>query len=72
MILFFPPITITVVSVTLMDRIISKSKRGGSAGQKRGKRRKDVELETEEEETGLSIKEKLKVDKKRKAESQEV
>ena len=71
-ILFFPPITITVVSVTLMDRIIAKSKRGGSGGQKRGKRRKDVELETEEEETGLSIKEKLKVDKKRKAESQEV
>jgi len=59
-------------SDTLMDRIIAKSKRGGSGGQKRGKRRKDVELETEEEETGLSIKEKLKVDKKRKAESQEV
>ena len=72
MILFFPPITITVVSVTLMDRIIAKSKRGGSEGQKRGKRRKEVELETEEEELGLSIKEKLKVDKKRKAESQEV
>ena len=65
-----------------MDRIIAKSKRGGSAG---GKRRKEVELGTEEEETGLSIKEKLKVDKtgmsikekekidkKRKAESQEV
>merc|ERR1712037_404978 len=59
-------------SDTLMDRIIAKSKRGGSAGQKRGKRRKEDELETEEEETGLSIKEKLKVDKKRKAESQEV
>ena len=60
-------------SDTLMDRIIAKSKRGGSGGQKRGKRRKDVELETdEEEETGSSIKEKLKVDKKRKAESQEV
>ena len=52
-----------------MDRIIAKSKRGGSAG---GKRRKEVELGTEEEETGLSIKEKLKVDKKRKAEYQEV
>ena len=71
-ILFFPPITITVVSVTLMDRIIAKSKRGGSGGQKRGKRRKDVEFLTEEEETGLSTKEKLKVDKKRKAESQEI
>ena len=57
-----------------MDRMIAKSKRGGSGGEKRGKRRKDVELgtEEEEEETGLSIKEKLKVDKKRKAESQEV
>ena len=43
-----------------MDRIIAKSKRGGSGGQKRGKRRKEVELETEEEETGMSIKEKLK------------
>ena len=32
-----------------MDRIIAKSKRGGSGGQKRGKRRKEVELETEEE-----------------------
>ena len=59
-------------SDTLMDRIIAKSKCGGSGGEKRGKRRKDVELETEEEETGSSIKEKLKVDKKRKAESQEV
>ena len=51
-----------------MDRIIAKSKRGGSGGQ-RGKRRKEA---VTEEEAGLSIKEKLKMDKKRKAETQEV
>merc|ERR1719397_318783 len=55
-------------SDTLMDRIIAKSKRGGSGGQ-RGKRRKEAGTE---EEAGLSIKEKLKMDKKRKAETQEV
>merc|ERR1712083_97762 len=57
-------------SDTLMDRIIAKSKRGG-AGGKRGKRRKETEVETEEE-AGSSIKERLKVEKKRKAETQEI
>ena len=54
-----------------MDRIIAKSKRGGSGGQKRGKRRKEAEVETEEDARS-SIKERLKVEKKRKAETQEI
>merc|ERR1712113_1370574 len=57
-------------SDTLMDRIIAKSKRGG-AGGKRGKRGKETEVETEEEARS-SIKERLKVEKKRKAETQEI
>ena len=57
-------------SDTLMDRIMAKSKRGG-AGGKRGKRRKEAEVETEEEARS-SIKERLKVEKKRKAETQEI
>merc|ERR1719189_1385887 len=57
-------------SDTLMDRIIAKSKRGG-AGGKRGKKRKETEVETEEEARS-SIKERLKVEKKRKAETQEI